>query len=103
MRYKAHVKQLLVARVVVVLLRLDPWILDRLDLHLEAKPRSLRLDQPGECEHAEGLRELVEHAVFTGSRGIQYGQLHAAQRIANVQESAGLRSAAVAGERNARR
>ena len=86
-------------RVVVVLLELEPWVLDRLDPHVEAVLGARALHDLGELRHGELLRELVEDAELAPVGGIRHRQLDALQRVQDVQVAARLPALAVDRER----
>src|SRR6266852_1365957 len=81
--------------VVVVGLELGARVGQMLDLGLEAVMRARRLDAFGELAHRELLRELVEHTELAALRRVQHCELHASDRVADVQEAARLASLAV--------
>ena len=70
-------------------------VFDVVDFHLQAHGRAGLLDFLGQVQNAEQFRELVEHSEFTGVGRRFDRQFHAAHRIANVQETAGLAALAI--------
>ena len=90
---KSEIDQLRMLGVVVMLLGLDARGVDVLDLDGHAEvPRGL-LHHVGQLQHRKLLRELVEDAAFPAAGRAQTRELDAADRVANIQESAGLAAA----------
>jgi hypothetical protein len=98
MRLEPELEQLRVGGVVVVLLRLDPRVgkAPHLDLVAELGPGSA--DELGQVRDRELLGELVENPELAELTGIRHGELDALERVADVEEAAGLPALAVDGE-----
>src|SRR3954447_11539047 len=96
-----EVEKLRVGGVVVVLLELDPWVGDVLDLDVVAELGAALLHELGELGDRELLGELVEDAEVAEVGRVLGGELDAAQRVADVEEAAGLASLPVDGQRMA--
>src|ERR1019366_4461339 len=71
----------------------------------DVKPLAIAdlLHQVGQIEHAELLGELVEDPVLALCRRALDGDLDAPQRVANIQEAAGLATLAINGKRASQR
>src|SRR3954452_24266172 len=98
-RLQPEVEELGVLRVVVVLLLLEPRVVDVLDRDLEPVGLAGALDRLGELHDREGLGELVEHAELARVGRVERGQLHALQGVDDVEVAAGLAALAVHGQR----
>ena len=61
----------------------------------------LRRDQLGHLRHREGLGELVEDPELAAVGRVLAGQLHAGQRVEDVEHAPGLAARAVDGQRMA--
>src|SRR2546430_14461899 len=86
-------------RVVVVLFRLDARVGDVVDLDRDAHLFGGSFHKAREIHDGELLGELVVDAAFASRSWIVAGDLDAANRVANVQEAAGLSAFAVNSER----
>ena len=98
-RHQAEVEQLGVRRAVVVLLQLDPRVVE---VHDPGSAGGVG-DLLRQLTDREGLGELVEHAELAGLRWGADRELDAGQRVADVEETAGLATLAVHRERLAGR
>src|SRR6478672_11692724 len=85
-RLEAEVQQLRVDRVVVVLLLLDPRVLAVPDLDRIAEVPGAVLDEVRQVDHRELLGELVEDPELAGLGRVCRRQLHAVERVADVEE-----------------
>ncbi len=88
MRFQAQIQQFGVLWVVVVFLEFHARILDVPHFNRKTQLSALLEHQLGQFRDAVGFGELVEHAILSSARGIHDGQLHAAQRISDIQEAA---------------
>src|ERR1700730_17790139 len=98
-RLQSEVDQALMLGVVVVILLLHAGIGQVLDGRVEPMHRAGVAYQLGQLEDRELLGELVEDAVFAGTRWILDAEPPALQRVPNVEEATGLAALAVDGQR----
>src|SRR5580693_1924898 len=98
-RTQTEVNQLRMPGVVVVLLRFNTRPGNVLDGGADAERLSCSLHHLRELKNRKLLGELIEDAKLARSRGIQTGDFHAANSIANVQEAARLTATPVDRER----
>ena len=68
MRLQAELHQFGMAGVVIMLFRLHARIRQVIDFDVEVQLPTRRLDQMGQFQHRELLRELIKHSAFTGGR-----------------------------------
>ncbi len=98
-RSQTELRQLGVRGVVVVLLQLDPGIVQVLDPDVEPDLGAGVAHQLGELDDRELLGELVEHAELARLGRMQDRELHALERVDDVQVAARLAALAVRGQR----
>src|SRR6476660_9424714 len=98
-RLEAEVEQLGVDGVVVMLFLLDPRVVAMADLDRVAEMLAGMLFVLCYGDHRELLGELVEDPELARLGGIRHRQLDAGERVADVEEAAGLTATAVDGER----
>ena len=101
MRFEAKLGEFGVLRVVVMRFGFDTRVGLVFNLHFETHLPGNRLDVFGEIEHRKLFRELIEDAELTFLGRVKAGKLHAADRIADIEEAAGLTAAPIHAERHA--
>src|SRR5579863_2338633 len=99
MRRQAKCGQFCVFGVVVMFLGLDPRIGQVINGHTQSEPLARDPNHFREFEHGELLGELIKYPELSSSRRIKARQLNAAYGVANVEESAGLATLAIDGDR----
>src|SRR5579875_3426851 len=100
-RFEAEIQQCLVPRIIVMGFRLDPGILEVLQFDAQTEFFALPFHKFRQFQDAEDFRKLVKDAILTHCRRIKQRQLHAAQGVPDIEETAFLFPLAIYGERNA--
>src|SRR3984957_8222682 len=103
MRLQTQVDQLRMLGVVIMRFGLDAGIGQVVDFDLQAHFLAGGLHFVREIENGELFGELIEDSEFAGRRWMRTGDLDTADRVANVEEAAGLPALAVYGKGMAHR
>src|ERR1019366_5537698 len=90
-----------VFRVVVVLFGFDAWIGEVVNFDFQSEFSRRRLHHVSKLKDRKLLRKLIEHTTFTPCRRLKTGEFDAANRVPDIQKTAGLTALAVDSKRMA--